>query len=143
MSDTNDDYVISFKPHGGYDSPLIVVKAKDNQEAADKIDTLTDLAVRVANADVAIKAAFLAAGALGATPVSPAPQAGAAPQGAPAAPQRPAQAPAGPPGQNAPTCPHGTKVWRAAKPGSGKTWKGWFCPSPQGTPDQCAPEFIK
>lgn len=41
-----------------------------------------------------------------------------------------------------PACHHGTKVWREAPPGSGKTWKGWFCPSPKGTPDQCKADFV-
>lgn len=57
-------------------------------------------------------------------------------QGAPAAPQ-------GAPGGNlAPSCQHGPRVWREAKPGSGKNWKGWFCGTPQGTQDQCKPQFV-
>jgi hypothetical protein len=44
--------------------------------------------------------------------------------------------------QPAPACQHGQRVWREAKPGSGKSWKGWFCPAPQGTPDQCKPQFV-
>jgi hypothetical protein len=40
-------------------------------------------------------------------------------------------------------CKHGTLVYRESKPGAPKTWKGWFCPSPQGTADQCAPKFLR
>ena len=40
-------------------------------------------------------------------------------------------------------CKHGKLVYRTSKPGAPKEWKGWFCPSPQGTPDQCAPKFIR
>lgn len=40
-------------------------------------------------------------------------------------------------------CKHGKLTYRESKPGAPKTWKGWFCPSPQGTPDQCAPQFIR
>ena len=40
-------------------------------------------------------------------------------------------------------CKHGKLVYRESKPGSDKAWKGWFCPSPKGTPDQCAPKFIR
>jgi hypothetical protein len=56
-------------------------------------------------------------------------------------PQAPAQGgsqPDSPP----PSCQHGVRIWRAAKPGSGKTWKGWFCPTPMGTSDQCKPQFV-
>lgn len=53
-----------------------------------------------------------------------------------------------PPTAPAPTlqeghCQHGKLVWRESKPGADKAWKGWFCPSPKGTPDQCAPKFIR
>jgi hypothetical protein len=40
-------------------------------------------------------------------------------------------------------CKHGELVWRASKADAPKAWKGWFCPSPKGTPDQCAPKFVK
>ena len=48
---------------------------------------------------------------------------------------------AAPTGAPAPSCPHGQMTWRESKPGASKDWKGWFCPSPQGTPDQCKPKF--
>ena len=41
------------------------------------------------------------------------------------------------------SCKHGKLVYRTSKPGAPKEWKGWFCPSPQGTPDQCAPKFLR
>lgn len=40
----------------------------------------------------------------------------------------------------APTCEHGTMVHREGEK-NGKPWSGWFCPSPRGTPNQCAPIF--
>jgi hypothetical protein len=40
-------------------------------------------------------------------------------------------------------CKHGQLVWRESKPGAPKTWKGWFCPSDKGTPDQCEPKFLR
>ena len=40
-------------------------------------------------------------------------------------------------------CKHGALVWRESKPGAPKAWKGWFCPSPKGTLDQCSPKFVK
>jgi len=54
----------------------------------------------------------------------------------------PQQAAAGP-GGPAPQCAHGAMTYREAKPGSGKSWKAYFCPTPQGTPGQCKPEFLK
>ena len=40
-------------------------------------------------------------------------------------------------------CKHGALVWHESKPGAPKAWKGWFCPSPKGTPDQCEPKFVR
>lgn len=41
------------------------------------------------------------------------------------------------------SCKHGASVWRESKPGAPKAWKGWFCPSAKGTPDQCEPKFVR
>lgn len=41
------------------------------------------------------------------------------------------------------TCKHGEMTFRTSKPGAAKTWKGYFCPSPKGTADQCEPQFIR
>lgn len=45
-----------------------------------------------------------------------------------------------------PSCQHGP---RTARPGvykkgprAGQPYRAWFCPSPQGTPDQCSPMFL-
>jgi hypothetical protein len=39
-------------------------------------------------------------------------------------------------------CKHGEMVPRSGSK-NGKPWSGHFCPTPQGTPDQCKPEFGK
>lgn len=82
---------------------------------------------------------------VGTTPAAQAPaQASAyqqAPQGGYGG-SAPAQAAPGPQGAPGPSCAHGPRVYKEAKPGSGKSWKGWFCPAPMGTPDQCKPQFI-
>jgi len=44
---------------------------------------------------------------------------------------------------NAYTCKHGEMTFRQSKPGAPKTWKGYFCPTPQGTADQCEPKFLR
>jgi len=41
------------------------------------------------------------------------------------------------------TCKHGAMTFRQSKPGAPKEWKGYFCPTPQGTTDQCEPKFIR
>jgi hypothetical protein len=40
-------------------------------------------------------------------------------------------------------CKHGERQYRESKPGAPKPWKGYFCPSPKGTPDQCEPNFVR
>lgn len=41
------------------------------------------------------------------------------------------------------TCKHGSMTFRQSKPGAPKEWKGYFCPTPQGTSDQCEPKFLR
>lgn len=38
------------------------------------------------------------------------------------------------------TCVHGERVRRTGSK-NGKTWVGWFCPTPKDTPGQCKPKF--
>jgi len=40
-----------------------------------------------------------------------------------------------------PQCPHGAMTARSGSGAKGP-WKGWFCPTPKGTPDQCKPQFL-
>ena len=49
------------------------------------------------------------------------------------------------PPTNAPqgrVCKHGPMTKRSGAGAKGP-WKGWMCPSPKGTPDQCEPIFIR
>ncbi len=62
--------------------------------------------------------------------------AGAVPSAAPAP-----QAPAGPVGGSNPTCIHGARVFKQGN-GSKGPWQAWMCPTKQGTPDQCKPDWI-
>lgn len=39
-------------------------------------------------------------------------------------------------------CKHGEMTFRTGQSAKGP-WKGYFCPSPKGTPDQCEPQFIR
>ena len=40
------------------------------------------------------------------------------------------------------TCKHGEMTFRTGQSAKG-AWKGYFCPSPKGTADQCEPQFIR
>ena len=39
-------------------------------------------------------------------------------------------------------CKHGPLKWLEGQGPKGP-WKGWFCPAPKGTPDQCKPKFVR
>jgi predicted RNase H-like HicB family nuclease len=53
----------------------------------------------------------------------------------------PAQAVAAPLVAGTRSCSHGTMVTRKGSGAKGE-WKGYFCPTPKGTPDQCTPEWV-
>lgn len=117
------------------DGTLINVYAATSAELEGSLTTIQDTASLIA----AVSGSLGNAGAinhlaasLGATPVAPAAPA----YSAPAAPAAPAQLAEG-------HCKHGALVWRESKPGAPKAWKGWFCPSAKGTPDQCEPKFVR
>lgn len=40
------------------------------------------------------------------------------------------------------SCKHGEMTFRNGTSAKGP-WKGHFCPSPKGTPDQCEPQFVR
>lgn len=39
-------------------------------------------------------------------------------------------------------CKHGHMLFKEGQGAKGP-WKGWFCPAPKGTPDQCQPVFVR
>ena len=79
-------------------------------------------------------------------PVAPTPQAAAAAFGGTIVEEAPAFAPVPPPAA-APaagerTCKHGVMTFRTGV-GQNGPWKGYFCPTQKGTPDQCKPQFVR
>jgi len=46
------------------------------------------------------------------------------------------------PSDGAKACKHGEMKFRTGSSAKGP-WKGYFCPSPKGTADQCEPQFIR
>jgi len=112
------------------DGTLINIYAENSGELEGQLATIQDTAALI----VATSAAFSGAGNVS--------NAVAAFAATPVAVQY--EAPAAQPTSFAPgSCKHGVMVWRESKPGAPKAWKGWFCPSPKGTPDQCEPKFVR
>ena len=128
---TSTKFQVNFKL---VDGTLINIYAENSGELEGQLATIQDTAALI----VATSAAFSNAGnisnavaAFAAAPVAvqhQAPQVNAAINGT--------QFDSG-------SCKHGVMVWRESKPGAPKAWKGWFCPSPKGTPDQCDPKFVR
>jgi len=107
------------------DGTLINIYAADATEFETSLATIQDSAALINSVSASLTSAgavrALAQG-LGATPVAAPAQSSVIEEG---------------------HCKHGKLVYRTSKPGAPKEWKGWFCPSPQGTPDQCAPKFLR
>jgi hypothetical protein len=107
------------------DGTLINIYATDSTELETGLATIQDSAALINSVSASLTSAgavrALAQG-LGATPVAAPAQSSVIEEG---------------------HCKHGKLVYRTSKPGAPKEWKGWFCPSPQGTPDQCAPKFLR
>jgi len=123
MAAETTKFQINFKTADG---TLINLYADTSAELEAELGQVEDLAALIISTSKALGGgsaqAILAAG-LGATPI-------ATTHAAPAVTQD---------GH----CKHGALVWRESKPGAPKEWKGWFCPSPKGTPDQCEPKFVR
>jgi len=119
-------YQVNFKLADG---TLINIYAADAAELEAQLTTIQDTAELIKTTSASLGGgssnASYAAAALGATPVASAPVY-----------DSPTSFPEG-------SCKHGPQVWRESKPGAPKAWKGWFCPSPKGTPDQCEPKFVR
>ena len=107
------------------DGTLINIYATDSTELETGLATIQDSAALINSVSASLTSAgavrALAQG-LGATPVAAPAQSSVIEEG---------------------HCKHGKLVYRTSKPGAPKEWKGWFCPSPPGTPDQCAPKFLR
>jgi len=120
----NTKFQVNFKLADG---TLVNVYADDSAELEAGLATIQDTAALIGAVSGSLANASgvrNAVAGLGATPVAQAPSAPSAviEEG---------------------HCKHGKLTYRESKPGDAKTWKGWFCPSPKGTPDQCAPKFIR
>lgn len=139
MDQTRDDFVVTFKPHAGYDAPMLAIKDASAPGLHDKIEAAraTGLFATIGGADTEFKAAYNLGAGAGATPAVHPSTVQQQQQQQP----RP-QAVNSPPGQQAPSCPHGTKLFRSGTKRDGGVWRAWMCPAPKGDPTQCKPEWL-
>lgn len=115
---------VTLKGGTGFDSPWIVVHATD---AADALGQLQDETMKELM-DFTAKSGQYFAGL-----AKPATASGGSTGGA---------ASSAPASDSGKSCKHGNMTFRSGSK-NGNTWQGWFCPTPQGTPDQCKPQFVR
>jgi hypothetical protein len=121
---------VTLKGGLGFDAPWVVIHSSD---VADALNQLSD-AQLPALLEKAQKASEFFAGKK-ATPTPQATQGGSQTRSG-----QPAASAVGSGG--AKRCNHGEMVFRSGvSQKNGKAWSGYFCPTPQGTPGQCDPEF--
>jgi hypothetical protein len=121
---------------------LLNAKGHDEQSFAYALAILHDNVPAILALEQALKAGTVAADTFGLHPEQPVPT----PPPVPAPPSPSSWGTAPKPTQSfqqaaTPNCAHG---FRTARTGSGAKgpWRGWFCPSPKGTPDQCKAIFV-
>jgi hypothetical protein len=99
----------------------IYVDSYDEDEARKALKAFANLTPEIEAIQTILQAKKLAEIALGAKPVEQKRQSS---------------------GDGPKTCKHGEMTFRTGQSAKGP-WKGYFCPSPKGTPDQCEPQFIR
>ena len=142
---------VNIKSGEGYDATLVNVYAKTPDELVQLLEAVKTHAPLIAEAKGAVSFAHgieVKKGSVNTTVQNDAPTAAvdAWTRDKVSGPGQPQEQPApsfAQPNNQGPACAHGPMTFRQAKPGSGKDWKGYFCPTPQGTPNQCKPQFVK
>ena len=125
----NTKFQVNFKTHK--DGTLINLYAESIKELETQITDISMIASLIKTTE---KELLTVPGA-----AAPTAESIAAQFNAPAAPQPVAVTSSG----GAYTCKHGAMTFRQSKPGAPKEWKGYFCPTPQGTADKCEPKFLR
>lgn len=125
-NENNTGVTATFKGGPGFEAPWIVLHEKD----LPSLDAVLDDAVLLAS--VMNKVQDAGKTFRDAAPAAPAAQNTSTPAARQAAPE------------GGKMCNHGAMVFRSGVSAStGKPWKGYFCPTPRGTADQCSPEFVR
>lgn len=113
-------FVIGAETYAAFKEHLADVLGPQGAEAV-----LTTMATSIEGAPSFEQAVSNITAGLGATPIASTPQT-----------FTPSTAPVGR------SCKHGPMTKRQGSSAKGP-WKGWMCPTPKGTPDQCDPVFLK
>lgn len=129
--------VLTFKGGSGYDAPWIVIHAADLDDAAAQIEgenanTLAKIMEKVQRAGQHFSGLAPAKASTGGGGNSGGSGRQAPPQGAQEA-----------PGGEKRYCSHGEMQFKSGTSKQGKPWKGFFCPTPKGTSDQCDAQFLR
>ena len=138
MTDDNSTtaFTATLKAGKSYEDPWLVVRAESTEELLLLLDALGKTGVVAKTVEVSTELQGVYAAAEGCVAPSSVVATPTTPVQYPLVPQAPAVA------QNGPLCQHGQMVLRNGTKNN-RAWSGWFCPTPQGTPDQCSPQFNK
>ncbi|SLD34824.1 hypothetical protein [Mycobacteroides abscessus] len=128
VGDGEGKIVMTYKEGAGFDSSWTVVHANSVEDAKailkdPEFKELLDLSKKAA--------AYFRGGSTPSAPAAPAQPRSNAPAAAQSA-----------PGGDTRQCKHGEMQYKTGSK-NGRTWKGFFCPTPKDTPDQCSPEFLR
>ncbi|WP_457062776.1 hypothetical protein [Mycobacteroides abscessus] len=128
VGDGEGKIVLTYKEGAGFDASWTVVHANSVEDAKailkdPEFKELLDLSKKAA--------AYFRGGSTPTAPAAPAQPRSNVPAGAQSA-----------PGGDTRQCKHGEMQYKTGSK-NGRTWKGFFCPSPKDTPDQCSPEFLR
>lgn len=125
------ELTLTFKAGTGFDAPWIVVRVPNletaNRILTDEAELLKEVMEKTARAGIFFASQAPSGGSNSGS--------GGSGNGG----GRPARQEA--PGGQGRTCKHGDMVYRSGSK-NGRAWEAFFCPTPQGTADQCKPAFI-
>jgi hypothetical protein len=124
----------------------VQAEGEGDQVYSEFMAAVADLDLQETLRRLSTTAAAAPATAVAALPVQAvASQRAAEPWGNPPVPPMPAAAaPAGGAPGPAPTCQHGTKLYReGTSAANGRAWRAWFCPAPGNDPTQCAKQWLR
>ena len=133
---------VNIKSGEGYDATLVNVYAKTPDELVQLLEAVKTHAPLIAEAKGAVAFAHGIEVKKGSVSTQVEAPAQAQQQGGWAQPQQQAAPSWSNPAQQGPACKHGPMVARSGNK-NGKSWSGFFCPTPRGTSDQCPPQFAK
>ena len=134
---------VNIKSGEGYDATLVNVYAKTPDELVQLLEAVKEHAPLIAEAKGAVAFAHgieVKKGSVNTQVDSPPAQQAPAQQGGWAQPQTQAAPSFAQPNNQGPACQHGPMVFREGVGAKGP-WKAYFCPTPKGTPGQCAAQF--